>query len=408
MMRKFRHPIAVFVVAVLAVVGIGVGVVAATTSQRVYGPSWGRFTVAFRESSIASVDEGGFVPSFLARAGTSSTVFVLGTIPCGNRLCPSLWRGQEDVGGLPGHFVAVTAPPFTIPKLYGLGQLVFANAQDGYAFQSYGQPTDAAVFATVDGARSWHRVSLGPGVGGFDLATARGEFYAVLLRCTWGTASSAPSRCHDYRLGRSRAGSTLWSSVPLTGATTLVNNAISLAATGSHVWLSYQVDRQGAVPQLLESDGGRLPFVRLPQSALYGVQPCMLYPMTSTVLWALCPTGMQESVLRSTDAGRKFERVWTTYPTVGSLFMPVTATVAYRYQGVLSTTPQGLERTTDGGSSFRVVAPFPFVGGAGEQFFFLDPTDAYAIGSVKRAKSQPEPTLLYTNDAGVSWHEVVL
>jgi hypothetical protein len=121
-MRKLRHPIATFVVTVLMVIGVGVGVVVTTTGQRVYGPSWGRFTVAFRESSIASVDEAGFVPSFLARAGTSSTVFVLGTSPCGNRLCPSLWRGQEDVGGLHGHFVAVTAPPFTIPKPYGLGR----------------------------------------------------------------------------------------------------------------------------------------------------------------------------------------------------------------------------------------------------------------------------------------------
>jgi hypothetical protein len=36
-----------FVVTVLAVIGIGVGVVAATTHQKVYGPSWGRFTAAF-------------------------------------------------------------------------------------------------------------------------------------------------------------------------------------------------------------------------------------------------------------------------------------------------------------------------------------------------------------------------
>jgi len=47
MVRKLKHPIATFVVAVLVVIGIGVGVVAATTSQTVYGPSWGRFTVAF-------------------------------------------------------------------------------------------------------------------------------------------------------------------------------------------------------------------------------------------------------------------------------------------------------------------------------------------------------------------------
>ena len=46
-MRKLRHPIATFVVMVLAVITIGVGIVAATTNQTVYGPSWGRFTAAF-------------------------------------------------------------------------------------------------------------------------------------------------------------------------------------------------------------------------------------------------------------------------------------------------------------------------------------------------------------------------
>ena len=42
-----RHSIAAFIIAVLVVMAIGVGVVAVTTSQRVYGPSWGRFTAAF-------------------------------------------------------------------------------------------------------------------------------------------------------------------------------------------------------------------------------------------------------------------------------------------------------------------------------------------------------------------------
>jgi len=46
-MRTIRHPIGVFIVTVLAVIGIGVGIVAATTNQNVYGPSWGRFSAAF-------------------------------------------------------------------------------------------------------------------------------------------------------------------------------------------------------------------------------------------------------------------------------------------------------------------------------------------------------------------------
>ncbi len=46
-MRTVKHPIMIFVVTVLAVIAVGVGVVAATTSQPVYGPSWGRFSAAF-------------------------------------------------------------------------------------------------------------------------------------------------------------------------------------------------------------------------------------------------------------------------------------------------------------------------------------------------------------------------
>lgn len=50
---QLRHPITVFIVMVLAVIGIGVGVIAATTNQTVYGPSWGRFTAASFGSTLA-------------------------------------------------------------------------------------------------------------------------------------------------------------------------------------------------------------------------------------------------------------------------------------------------------------------------------------------------------------------
>jgi hypothetical protein len=45
--RTVRYPIAMFVMAALAVIAIGVGVVAAVTNPNVYGPSWGRFSAAF-------------------------------------------------------------------------------------------------------------------------------------------------------------------------------------------------------------------------------------------------------------------------------------------------------------------------------------------------------------------------
>jgi hypothetical protein len=45
--QQLRHPVAAFAAAVLVVIGIGVGVTAATSTSKLYGPSWGQFTVAF-------------------------------------------------------------------------------------------------------------------------------------------------------------------------------------------------------------------------------------------------------------------------------------------------------------------------------------------------------------------------
>jgi hypothetical protein len=46
-LRKVQHPVALFIIAVLVVIAIGVGVVAVTQASKVYGPSWGRFAAAF-------------------------------------------------------------------------------------------------------------------------------------------------------------------------------------------------------------------------------------------------------------------------------------------------------------------------------------------------------------------------
>jgi hypothetical protein len=71
-MRTVRHPITMFVVTVLAVIGIGVGVVAATTNQKVYGPPWGRFRVAFPgQVYVAQAHRKVLVPSGLPLDVTS-------------------------------------------------------------------------------------------------------------------------------------------------------------------------------------------------------------------------------------------------------------------------------------------------------------------------------------------------
>jgi hypothetical protein len=45
--HKLGHPIGVFVVTVIVVIAIGVGIVAATQTSKVYGPPWGRFVASF-------------------------------------------------------------------------------------------------------------------------------------------------------------------------------------------------------------------------------------------------------------------------------------------------------------------------------------------------------------------------
>ena len=45
--HKLRHPIGASVVSVLAVIGVGVGVVAVVQRPKVYGPPWGKFSAAF-------------------------------------------------------------------------------------------------------------------------------------------------------------------------------------------------------------------------------------------------------------------------------------------------------------------------------------------------------------------------
>jgi len=106
MMRTVRHPITMFVVAVLAVVGIGVGLVAATTHQKVYGPPSGRFTAAFPGRVYESRQQTGlllpvsyiFTTSRLSRVGSAANREML--------LSPAGLAGVTVLTPAPGNFDA--------------------------------------------------------------------------------------------------------------------------------------------------------------------------------------------------------------------------------------------------------------------------------------------------------------
>ena len=83
-----------FVVAVLVVIGIGVGVMADSANPTVYGPSWGRFTAAF-DGPVKVVR-----PSEIRFASQSLTesVAVLRAIgPSGVKCAGGFWTGYAPV-----------------------------------------------------------------------------------------------------------------------------------------------------------------------------------------------------------------------------------------------------------------------------------------------------------------------
>jgi hypothetical protein len=110
-MHKLRNPIAVFIVAVLVVITIGVGAVGAVQSPKVYGPSWGRFSVAFARHDFQCPVRGihGRTFNLPFECTTSMEAVSVFAIPLANpakvaRQRANIWRGatvsQRDADGL--------------------------------------------------------------------------------------------------------------------------------------------------------------------------------------------------------------------------------------------------------------------------------------------------------------------
>ena len=346
-----------------------------------------------------------FVPGLVVQAGNTSTVFVLGTTHCAGRLCLTLMRGTAGPSGGAEKWSESVAPPSVPPSFAGstgsVNTLVFANSSDGYAIEGSTQSDPSTigtpVFVTVDGGDSWSRIGFGADVTVFKMVSSGNEFYAVLVHCTASNAGTV-STCVDYRLGRSCAGATSWSSVPIPGTSSLEDTAVGLGADGSSVWLTYLQETVDAVPQLLESNDGVPPFTTMSEPRLVGVTSCAITVTAGSVIWADCPTGMMQSYLRSPDAGRHFQALWSASGTIGASYDALSGDIAYRYLGAQS---QLLQRTTDGGQQFVTVARL--VSAGVNQLVFTNVEDGFALSLVG---TNNVSTLLQTLDGGTSWTTV--
>ena len=350
-----------------------------------------------------------FQPGLVVPAG-STTVYVLGSGRCGRRACLELWRGTSTTPDAREHFTEVTAPPSSAPTYPSdtgsIRTLVFANAVDGYALQRsdnsgliYDNPS--TVFATTDGGVTWHATSFGRGLGIFGLATSANEFYVVLGRCL---TKDGGLFCGSYRLGRSLAGSTSWTTVPVPGTGALDGSRISLGAGGSMAVVVYQSATTGRL-RLFETGAGQVPLAAVTaEPELRAGNGCAPYPMAHDTIWVLCFGGMTETWLRSTDGGSHFEQIWTVFQTSGAVFMPVSNEVAYRSEPTpqypMTQTP--IERTTDGGRTWTDFGRPPE---ARIPQILLDDEDGFSVVTLTWNKGAvPEKTsLMQTLNGGATW-----
>jgi hypothetical protein len=355
-----------------------------------------------------------FQPSLLVRVGDTGGIMVLGTNDCNGHLCPQLWQ----VSGGGRTFTRLALPPGArapYPGLVeGVGSMVFANGADGYAVAGPG--TGAGSYFTSDGARAWRRLPSGLAGSLSDVVATNGSFYGLVSACT--STSKGVEYC-SYRLGRSPVGEPDWRSAPLPGAERVLPGYTSLAAHGTEVWTYINPLKAGAVPVIVKSvDGARffsglafsgLAFSELPEPELVSVASCGVALMTATTAWVTCPTGMMVSWFRTTDGGHHFTAWWETAGTGGDAFDPLSATAAYRYTGDVGPgTPHLLERTTDGGATFRSVAHLPFSGGSQVEIAFLDEDHGYVLGWESRPGDVEagHMAVLFTATGGRHWQVV--
>ncbi|HVA70003.1 MAG TPA: hypothetical protein VNF08_01595 [Acidimicrobiales bacterium] len=290
-------------------------------------------TVFFFESFAGagngtSTTRSSVTPLLLARALGTRTIYVVGSLKCAQTSCFRLYRTNVSAS----YFSRVATPPiarYSRSSTGTLDKLVFASPNDGYALVGVSFPMK--LYATNNGARTWHRVQMALNQSILGLAVTTTSLYTVTAQCT-----TIDAQCHDYRLNRSALAATHWTSrsVPLSahlGSALLAGFGFmdpTVGAYGTNVWISeIAPDR---APLFTSHNYGKT-FTKSSSVHLTSVAGCAITAISISSLWAACPTGMQVSFAHSSDGGSK----WTSisqhqyFGTAGGYFDPVSANVAY-------------------------------------------------------------------------------
>jgi len=275
-------------------------------------------------------------PLLVATVPSSSSIFLLGSVACGEKHCLELRRSNAALTS----YVTVTLPP--VAPIKGLetgsiGTLMFASVNNGYIVEDVGLTTK--LYVTNDGARSWHLEIVGPGDIVNRLTSTSTTLYAVTMKCDVSHVT-----CTDFRLARSSLTAQKWTSTPLPHGSSHLDGSVGVAAAlGDEVWIS-ELLAKGSILIVSHDRGRTFSTIATPPPA--SVSGCFLTPESTTVLWAECPTGMDVSFFYSNTSGKS----WTPISadqfsgTGGGAFDPVSGDLAYLAIGLES---YDLYRITD-------------------------------------------------------------
>lgn len=342
---------------------------------------------------------GGPVPADFNPVSVTATspddAWVLGQATCGGSVCSAIVRttdGGRHWAGLPPAPIADTSEaPNSIDALR------FATPLVGYAFGAQpfrGSASRTPIWQTTDGGGHWRRLALA-NVRAF--ATSAGDVDVVTGACRNGV-------CGRLTFRRAPLGTVTWRStvLPVTAAEPLV----ALTAHGSSIWISVSPTATHAQQTLLTSRDGGATFAA-------GRSPCVnglggdLEATSSSVVWAVCPTGMLAGALRSTDGGAGWTPIGGHRPLVNAAQLaPASDLVA-----VLATGDQAqLLRTGNGGRTFDPV--WPVAAGSWRGVVFADASSGYALQIVPKPArlplGPPYGELLRTMDGGATWSRLTI
>jgi hypothetical protein len=336
-------------------------------------------------------------PALLVRAGTSNDVYLVTSTGCVGAKCMRLYRTTVHAS----HFTQVSAPP--VQGENGgianttLVRLVFANEDIGYA--EVGRDYPIKLYETLNGARTWRQVALPSKTDLLNIAVTSDFVYATTARCR-----NSEGNCIDYRVWRSSLALHHWSELPTlwrtgTGPTETYYGPI-VSALGHTVW---EQETGNKNVYLWTSHNEGRTFSRVTTAALASVAGCYLTPTSTLDMWAECPTGLEVSFFDSHDGGAQWNSIsrYTFSGTGGGTLDPISPEIAYLDYGLVSVHRYNFFRLTDGGSHVTVVAKLRC---SSVSLLFTNTSDGLADCGENYTSYQLERTI----DGGSSWRKVSL